>query len=51
MVVEGEGAVTPPHRREVLFVGQQADCSGDFAAQDASHGPVLGVRHLSPCAQ
>ena len=50
VVVEGEGAVAP-HRPEVLFVGQQADGAGDFAAQDASHGVVLGVRHVSPCAQ
>jgi hypothetical protein len=51
VAVEGEGAVAPPHRGEVLLVGQQADGSGDFTAQDASHGLVLGVCHFSPCVQ
>lgn len=50
VVVEREGAVAL-HHREVVLVGQQTDGAGDFAAQDASHGLVLGVRHVSPCAQ
>jgi hypothetical protein len=47
MAVEGEGAIAP-HGPEVVFVGEQADGSGDLAAQDASHGLVVGVRHVSP---
>lgn len=50
VVLEREGAVAP-HRREVVLVGQQTDGAGDFTTQDASHGLVLGVRHVSPCAQ
>jgi hypothetical protein len=34
-----------------VFVREQADGAGDFAAQDASHRLVVGVRHVSPCAQ
>lgn len=47
VVVEGEAAVAP-HGAEVVFVGEQADGAGDLAAQDAAHGPVVGVRHVSP---
>jgi hypothetical protein len=50
VVVEGEAAVAP-HGTEVVLVGQQADGAGGFAAQSASHGLAVGVRHVSPCAQ
>jgi hypothetical protein len=47
VVVEGEAAVAP-HGAEVVFVGEHADGPGDLAVQDASHGLVLGVRHVFP---
>ncbi|GAA4957099.1 hypothetical protein GCM10023238_24670 [Streptomyces heliomycini] len=50
VVVEDE-AVVAPHGAEVVLVGQQADGAGDFAVQDAPHGSVVGVRHVSPCTQ
>lgn len=48
VVVEKEASVVP-HGAEVVLVGQQPDGARDLAAQDASHGPVVGVRHVSPC--
>ena len=50
VVVEGEAAVAA-HGTEIVLVGQQADGACDFAVQDASHGLVVGVRHVSPCAR